>query len=78
MDFNFPLDCKIFQDGCAKGMESFIWSLDISQFKRVTATKYHKDEDLFSIDIEEKNDYGENKFSLDSNETKYYFEWISS
>ena len=77
-DFNFPVDSKIFQDRCAKGSEYFKWSIDISEYKRVVATKYQKGDDSFSVDIEEKKNFDGNNFNQRSPQVRYYFDWILS
>lgn len=78
LEFNFPINCKIFQDRSAIGQEYFNWALNIYEYKRVTATKYQKEEECFSIDIEEKNVYKEPTFDINSSEIQYYFDWVYS
>ena len=78
LQFRFPVNCKIFQDRTAKGQGYFSWALDVSEYKRVVATKYYKEEEYFSIMKENKNCYEEALFCLESNEAKYYFDWIQS
>ena len=76
--FNFPVNCKIFQDRIDKGQEHFNWQTDISEYKRVIATTYQKEEKCFGVETQEKNIYTEPVFDLESNVTKYYFKWIYS
>ena len=78
LQFRFPVNCKIFQDGTARDQECFSWALDASKYKRGVATKYYKEEEYFSITNENKNCDEEALFGLESKEAKYYFDWIYS
>lgn len=77
-NFLFPVNCNIFQDRTAKDQEYFKLVYNSNEYKRVVATKYYKEEECFGIDIEEKYYNEGNSYNLESNEAKYYFDWIYS
>lgn len=67
-----PINCKIFQKAVAKGQECFSWSSNVSEYHRLVATTYYKEEECFGVQTEEKNIQKEHAFDLESSEMKYY------
>ena len=79
LDFVFPVNSAIFsgEQQKSKGLEFKLFT-NIYDFKRVTAVKYDNNEDVFSIDIEEKNFNKEFVYHVHSNEIMYYYDWLKS
>ena len=79
LEFTFPVNSVIFSGAQqTEKCVNFKHYINAYDFKRVTAVKYHKDDDVFSIDIEEKNLNKEPDHHLDSNEIMYYYDWLTS
>ena len=75
LEFVVPFNSEIFEENNKVEVQSLT---NIYEYKKVTRTTYDKNEQTFSIDIEEKNFHEEPNNWIDEQKLIYYKKWILS
>lgn len=79
LEFNYPIDSKFLHvDGTARNKGYFNQGFNIYEHKRVTETKYQKEDGCFSIEIEERSFHKKCDKIMTSNQIEYYKKWLYS
>ena len=78
LEFVFPIDSNISLCSDSDKKYYFDWLVDVSDYKRVVATKYDKEKDEFSRTLEEKSLSTVTKNFSECKEVEYYKSWLYS